>query len=96
LSRKLGKATLGILREGDFFGEGGLAGQLVRTSSAIALTECILLHVGKKAMMLAMSREPKLSSMFVKYLLKRNIRYQDDLVDQLFIPVRSVWREFFY
>jgi hypothetical protein len=55
-----------------------------------------LLHVGKKAMMLAMSREPKLSSMFVKYLLKRNIRYQDDLVDQLFIPVRSVWREFFY
>ena len=46
-------------------------------------------------MMLAMSREPKLSSMFVKYLLKRNIRYQDDLVDQLFIPVRSVWREFF-
>ena len=78
------EATLGILREGDFFGEGGLAGQLVRTSSAIALTECILLHVGKKAMMLAMSREPKLSAMFVKYLLKRNIRYQDDLVDQLF------------
>ena len=49
-----------------------------------AMTDCVLLHVEKKAMMLAMSREPKLSAMFVKYLLKRNIRYQDDLVDQLF------------
>lgn len=78
------EATLGILSEGDFFGEGGLAGQPVRMSSAVAMTDCVLLHVGKKAMMLAMSREPKLSAMFVKYLLKRNIRYQDDLVDQLF------------
>jgi len=78
------EATLGILGEGDFFGEGGLAGQLIRISSAIAMTDCVLLHVEKKAMMLAMSREPKLSAMFVKYLLKRNIRYQDDLVDQLF------------
>ena len=55
-----------------------------RMSAAIAITECVLLHVEKKAMMLAMSLEPKLSAMFVKYLLKRNIRYQDDLVDQLF------------
>lgn len=78
------EATLAILGEGDFFGEGGLAGQLIRMSSASALTDCVLLHVVKKAMMLAMSREPKLSAMFVKYLLKRNIRYQDDLVDQLF------------
>ena len=78
------EATLGILSEGDFFGEGGLAGQLHRMSSAVAVTDCVLLHVGRKAMMLAMSREPKLSAMFVKYLLKRNIRYQDDLVDQLF------------
>ena len=78
------EATLGILSEGDFFGEGGLAGQLIRMSSAVALTDCVLLHVGRKAMMLAMSREPKLSAMFMKCLLKRNIRYQDDLVDQLF------------
>jgi len=78
------EATLGILGEGDFFGEGGLAGQLVRMSSATAMTDCMLLHIEKKAMMLAMSREPKLSAMFLKYLLKRNIRYQDDLVDQLF------------
>ena len=78
------EATLGILSEGDFFGEGGLAGQTTRMSSAIAMTDCVLLHVEKRAMMLAMSRERKLSAMFVKYLLKRNIRYQDDLVDQLF------------
>ncbi len=78
------EATLGILGEDDFFGEGGLAGQLVRMSSATALDDCVLLHIKKKAMMLTMSREPKLSATFVRYLLKRNIRYQDDLVDQLF------------
>ena len=78
------EATLGILGEGDFFGEGGLAGQFVRMSSAIAVTDCVLLHVEKAAMMRTMSLEPKLSAMFVRYLLKRNIRYQDDLVDQLF------------
>ena len=78
------EATLAILSDSDFFGEGGLGGQLLRMSSATAVTDCVLLHVEKKAMMLAMSSEPKLSAMFVKYLLKRNIRYQEDLVDQLF------------
>jgi CRP/FNR family cyclic AMP-dependent transcriptional regulator len=78
------EATLGILGESDFFGEGGLAGQLLRMASATAMTDCVLLHIEKKAMTLAMSLEPKLSAMFVKYLLKRNIRYQEDLVDQLF------------
>ena len=78
------EATLGILGEGDFFGEGGLGGQFLRMSSATALTDCILLHIERKAMMHAMSLQPKLSAMFVKYLVKRNIRYQDDLVDQLF------------
>jgi CRP/FNR family transcriptional regulator, cyclic AMP receptor protein len=78
------EATLGILGEGDFFGEGGLAGQPLRMSSATALTDCVLLHIERMAMEQAMAREPKLSVMFVKYLLKRNIRYQDDLVDQLF------------
>ena len=78
------EATIGILGEGDFFGEGGLAGQLLRMSSAIATTECVLLHIEKKAMMQTMGLEPKLSAVFLKYLLLRNIRYQDDLVDQLF------------
>jgi CRP/FNR family cyclic AMP-dependent transcriptional regulator len=78
------EATLGILGEGDFFGEGGLAGQVLRMSSATAMTDCVLLHIEKKAMMRALSLEQKLSALFLKYLLKRNIRYQDDLVDQLF------------
>jgi CRP-like cAMP-binding protein len=75
------EATLGILSPGDFFGEGGLAGQPLRMSSATSLTDCVLLHVGKKSMMLAMSREPKLSAVFMQYLLTRNVRYQDDLID---------------
>jgi CRP/FNR family cyclic AMP-dependent transcriptional regulator len=78
------EATLGILGIGDFFGESGLAGQLLRMSSAIAMSDCVVLHVEKNAMMRAMGLQPKLSAMFVKYLLKRNMRYQDDLVDQLF------------
>jgi CRP-like cAMP-binding protein len=78
------EATLAILSERDFFGESGLAGAALRMSSATAMTDCVLLHVEKKAMMLAMRLQPKLSAMFLKYLLKRNIRYQDDLVDQLF------------
>jgi CRP/FNR family cyclic AMP-dependent transcriptional regulator len=78
------EATLGILSEGDFFGEAGLAGQLLRMSTATATTDCVLLHVEKNTMMVAMSMEPKLSALFVAYLLKRNIRFQDDLVDQLF------------
>jgi len=78
------EATLGILSDGDFFGEGGLADQLLRMSSAVAMTDCVLLHVDRKAMMRALALEPKLSALFLKYLLKRNIRYQDDLVDQLF------------
>ena len=78
------EATLGILSEGDFFGEGGLAGQSACMSSALALTDCALLHVEKEVMMRTMRLEPKLSALFMKYLLRRNIRYQDDLVDQLF------------
>lgn len=55
---KIGKeATLGILNEGEFFGEGSLAGQHLRMGSATAMTECELLRVDKKAMMLALHRE---------------------------------------
>ncbi len=82
---KIGKeATLGILSEGEFFGEGGLAGQPVRMGSATAMTDCELLRIDKKAMMEALHREHEFSDMFVTYLLARNIRYEEDLVDQLF------------
>jgi len=82
---KAGKeATIGILSEGSFFGEGALAGQIVRMGSAAAMTDCELLRVDKKAMMNALHREHTFSDMFVAYLLARNIRYEEDLVDQLF------------
>ena len=82
---QIGKeATLGILSEGDFFGEGGLAGQPLRMGSATAMTDCELLQIDKKAMMLALHREHTFSDLFVAYLLARNIRYEEDLVDQLF------------
>jgi CRP-like cAMP-binding protein len=77
-------ATLGILNEGDFFGEGALAGQPLRLGSATAMTDCELMRIEKKAMMLALHREHALSDLFMAYLLGRNIRYEEDLVDQLF------------
>ncbi len=82
---KAGKeATIGILSERSFFGEGALAGQIVRMGSAAAMTDCELLRVDKKAMIDALHREHAFSDMFVAYLLARNIRYEEDLVDQLF------------
>lgn len=82
---KAGKeATIGILSEGNFFGEGSLAGQTLRMGSAAAMTDCQLLRIEKKAMMDALHREHAFSDMFVAYLLARNIRYEEDLVDQLF------------
>jgi CRP-like cAMP-binding protein len=82
---KTGKeATIGIAGEGDFFGEGALAGQALRMGSATALTNCAALRIEKKAMVEALHREHELSDLFVAHLLARNIRYQEDLVDQLF------------
>ena len=82
---KIGKeATIGILDEGNFFGEGSLAGQALRMGSASAMTDCELLRIEKKAMMSALHREHAFSDMFVAYLLARNVRYEEDLVDQLF------------
>jgi CRP/FNR family transcriptional regulator, cyclic AMP receptor protein len=78
------EATIGIVTEGNFVGEGSLAAQVTRMGSAAALTDCELLRVEKKAMMSALHRESELSDVFVAFLLARNIRYEADLVDQLF------------
>ena len=78
------EATIGILSESDFFGEGCLAGQSRRMASATALTDAAVLRIEKSAMMRVLHREHTLSDMFVAYLLARNIRYEEDLVDQLF------------
>jgi CRP/FNR family cyclic AMP-dependent transcriptional regulator len=81
----LGKeATIGILGEGDFFGEGCLTGQLLRLCSATAMTDCSVMRIDKKSMIEVLHREHEFSDLFVAYLLTRNIRYEEDLVDQLF------------
>src|ERR1700733_10155236 len=84
LSQAGKEATLGILSDGSFFGEGSLAGQLLRMGSATAMTDCAVLRIEKKAMVDTLHREQALSDLFVAYLLTRNIRYEEDLVDQLF------------
>src|ERR1700745_272783 len=82
---KTGKeATIGILSDGSFFGEGALAGQKLRVYSATSMTDCAALRIEKKVMLQALHREHKFSDLFVAYLLGRNIRYEEDLVDQLF------------
>lgn len=78
------EATLDILNEREFFGDGGLAGQPLRVNSATALTDCILLRFPKNAMVLALSRRGTFFDMFVAHLLTRNLRYQEGLIDQLF------------
>jgi CRP/FNR family transcriptional regulator, cyclic AMP receptor protein len=78
------EATLGLLGVEDFFGEGALAGQALRMGSASAMTDCEIQRIDKKAMMNALHRESALSELFVAYLLARNVRYEEDLVDQLF------------
>jgi CRP/FNR family transcriptional regulator, cyclic AMP receptor protein len=82
---KIGKeATIGILSEGDFFGEGCLTGQALRLCTATAMTDCSVMQIERKAMTEVLHREHEFSDMFVAYLLTRNIRYEEDLVDQLF------------
>ena len=82
---KTGKeATIGILKEGDFFGEACLTGQPLRLCSVIALTDCSVMRVEKKTMMEVLHEEHAMTDVFVAYLLTRNIRYEEDLVDQLF------------
>src|ERR1017187_9563037 len=77
------EATIGILNEGDFFGEGCLTGQPVRLCSATAMTDCSVMKIHKKSMMEVLPREHTFSDLFLAYLLTRNIRYEEDLVDQL-------------
>jgi CRP/FNR family cyclic AMP-dependent transcriptional regulator len=78
------EATIGILNEGDFFGEGCLTGQPLRLCSASAMSDCSLMRLDKKSMMDVLHREQEFSNTFVAYLLRRNIQYEEDLVDQLF------------
>lgn len=76
------EAILDILSDGDFVGKDSLAGQSARTASASAMTDCTLLRIEKKTMLRALARNVKLANVFWAYVLARNIRYQQDLVDQ--------------
>jgi CRP/FNR family transcriptional regulator, cyclic AMP receptor protein len=80
---QIGKeAILDILSGADFVGKDSIAGQSFRTASASAITDCTLLRISKKAMLVALARHVKLANLLWAYVLVRNIRYQQDLVDQ--------------
>lgn len=84
LSQQGKEAILAILGADDFFGEGCLAGQPLRISTAVAVTECSVVRLEKSAMIATLHDEPVFSALFISYLLTRNIRIEEDLVDQLF------------
>jgi CRP/FNR family transcriptional regulator, cyclic AMP receptor protein len=78
------EATIGMLTDGNFFGEGALAGQTRRIGSAAAMTECEILRIDSKSDDGCLHREHAFSDLFVAHLGARNARYEEDLVDQLF------------
>jgi CRP/FNR family transcriptional regulator, cyclic AMP receptor protein len=84
LSASGNEGRIGILKERALFGEGCLAGQPFRMCFASAMTDCTIMRIDKKSMMDVSYRVRAFSDMFVAYLLARNIRYEEDLVDQLF------------
>ena len=78
------EAVVAILGSGDFFGEGSLAGQPLRMATATSVIECSILRAQKETMTRMLHNEPALSELFMSYLLSRNVRIEEDLVDQLF------------
>jgi CRP/FNR family transcriptional regulator, cyclic AMP receptor protein len=78
------EAVVGILNEGQFFGEGCLQGQPMRSATATALGDCRITSITKAAMQSAIRHQPKFSKLFMDHLLSRNRRIQEDVVDQLF------------
>lgn len=78
------EAVVGIFGEDQFFGEGCLRGAELRTATSHAMEECVITSITRSAMLKTLSAEPKFSAFFMSYLLKRNGRIEDDLIDQLF------------
>ncbi len=78
------EAIVSVLGDNEFFGEGCLAGQLLRISTATAVSDCTLYRVEKALMVRLLHEEHGISELFVTHLLSRNIRFEEDLVDQLF------------
>ena len=78
------EAVVAIHGKGDFFGEGCLSGQPRRLATVAAMTECVIMRLDKASIVRVLHDEPKFSEMFMSYLLARNARVEEDLVDQLF------------
>ncbi len=83
------EAVIGILRPGDFFGEGCLAGQRICMATATAITPTAILVIEKNDMMRVLHAEHALSDRFMSYILSRNIRIEEDLIDQLFNSIEK-------
>ena len=84
LSKTGREAVVAMLGEGDFFGEGCLAGQAVRMGSATALTPSTILLIAKDQMARLLHKQHGMSDRFITHMLARNIRIEEDLIDQLF------------
>jgi CRP/FNR family cyclic AMP-dependent transcriptional regulator len=78
------EAVVALHGDGDFFGEGCLNGHRLRTATVVTMTECVIMRIEKAAIVKVLHDEPKFSEMFLAYLLSRNARVEEDLVDQLF------------
>ncbi len=78
------EAVIAMLEQGSFLGEGCLAGQPVHLATATAAGDSILVRIDKQAMLRSLHEDPAFSAQFLQYMLTRNIRIQEDLVDQLF------------
>jgi CRP/FNR family transcriptional regulator, cyclic AMP receptor protein len=84
LSEQGKEAIVGILSPGQFFGEGCLNGHPLRISTTTTMEKSIITSIAKEAMIAALHEEPKFSELFIAYLLTRNSRIEEDLIDQLF------------
>jgi CRP/FNR family transcriptional regulator, cyclic AMP receptor protein len=84
ISKQGKEAVVGILGTADFFGEGCLAGQPLRMATATAMSACSIARLEKRSTVRVLHDEPTFSELFLTYLLARNIRLEEDLVDQLF------------
>ena len=84
LSEQGKEAVVAILEPKQFFGEGCMNGHKLRISTAIAMEDCVIMSITKAAMIATIHGEPKFSELFMAYLLSRNSRIEEDLIDQLF------------
>jgi CRP/FNR family transcriptional regulator, cyclic AMP receptor protein len=78
------EAVIAILGPGHFFGEGCLNGHVLRVATTTAMDDCVITRIAKASMIAALHGEPEFSELFISYLLARNSRIEEDLVDQLF------------